>query len=124
MTQIQMKTLRERLWLFGGKRCHYCGKRTRLNCKPEATDRATKDHKIPVCRGGSRGEENQVSACLRCNNLKGVLTESEFRAMPMLDAIRFNDLVGETGQRMTDADALQPFPPTTNQRGSNDETAA
>lgn len=109
MTQIHLRPLRERLWLIAGKRCHYCGKRTRLNCHPEATDRATKDHKIPVCRGGSRGEENQVSACLRCNNLKGVLTEAEFRTMSMLDALRFNDMVGAFGERKTSSDALVPI---------------
>lgn len=111
MTQLHHPTKRERLWLKEGKRCHYCGRKTRLHAKDGANDKATSDHKTPKCRGGSGAEWNQASACARCNQIKGVLTEAEFRAMPMLDAIRFNDMVGTFGERKTSSDALLPSCP-------------
>ena len=49
-----------------GKACYYCGKFGN-----------TVDHVVPKCRGGG-GVGNVVSACKRCNNLKGGLTEEEF----------------------------------------------
>jgi 5-methylcytosine-specific restriction endonuclease McrA len=54
---------------FGG-RCFYCG------------DEATIDeHYIPLVKGGSDTElANHVAACVTCNQDKGTLMPSEFRA--------------------------------------------
>lgn len=39
----------------------------------------TIDHKLPRSRGGKDNPSNTVPCCLRCNNLKGDLTDAEFR---------------------------------------------
>lgn len=49
--------------------CHYCGKRTRY---------MTKDHRIPVSRGGSDAIDNIVPACKPCNSSKSNMTEAEY----------------------------------------------
>lgn len=47
-------------WIFSGK-CFYCD---------EPTDRMTRDHVIPVSKGGTDWIENIVPACLPCNSKK------------------------------------------------------
>ena len=42
--------------------CHYCG---RMDFRP------TKDHMIPLSKGGENLDENIVICCKRCNMLKG-----------------------------------------------------
>ena len=55
---------------FGGG-CAYCGaKGVHL----------TRDHDIPLVRGGSNNIENIVPACRSCNSSKGTLTGDEFKA--------------------------------------------
>ncbi|NKM04160.1 HNH endonuclease [Rhizobium leguminosarum] len=39
----------------------------------------TIDHKTPVSRGGSNERSNRVPCCFRCNQVKGDLTDVEFR---------------------------------------------
>jgi len=48
--------------------CHYCGARTTL----------TKEHLVPLCRGGSHSVGNIVAACMDCNARKHTRTRSEF----------------------------------------------
>ena len=52
--------------LFGRDRnlCLYCG-------KPHADAELTRDHVVPVSRGGHDHWENVVAACKRCNHFKG-----------------------------------------------------
>jgi 5-methylcytosine-specific restriction endonuclease McrA len=54
-----------------GRWCWYCGV-----WLTRATE--TKDHKIPKCKGGGRGE-NLVDACINCNNRKDDLSIKQFR---------------------------------------------
>lgn len=62
---------------FHGWRCRYCAK--------ELTRRTlTKDHLIPLARGGSDWPANLVPACRSCNCRKQDRTASEFRG------VRFN----------------------------------
>lgn len=49
--------------------CAYCGENRRLS----------RDHDIPLARGGSNGIGNIVPACGPCNSAKGTLTGDEFR---------------------------------------------
>jgi 5-methylcytosine-specific restriction endonuclease McrA len=58
----------------GGSRivgdCHYCGE--------PAT---TRDHVVPVSKGGRAGNGNIVPACNRCNQLKGSMDYREFMGL-------------------------------------------
>jgi 5-methylcytosine-specific restriction endonuclease McrA len=38
----------------------------------------TKEHRIPVSRGGARKGDNVTSACVLCNRTKGNMTDAEF----------------------------------------------
>lgn len=60
-------------------RCFYCAKPI---CKNSLTPDAelTKDHMLPISRGGSDFIWNIVPACFACNTLKGTLTVDEFRS--------------------------------------------
>ena len=46
-------------------KCAYCGKEFTL------FDKATRDHVIPISKGGNNTKENVVPACLSCNCSKG-----------------------------------------------------
>jgi len=61
-----------------GWRCYFCGIPVRECMKP-APDQLTEEHLIPLSRGGVDFIENVVPACLRCNQLKGILTAEEFQ---------------------------------------------
>jgi 5-methylcytosine-specific restriction endonuclease McrA len=52
-------------------RCFYCGRRDLP---------LTRDHMIPLTRGGSDAIENIVPACRPCNSAKGTKTTDEFLA--------------------------------------------
>ena len=51
-----------------GHKCQYCG---------ATSVTLTVDHIMPKSRGGEDSWENLVSACLRCNNVKGSQTPDE-----------------------------------------------
>lgn len=53
--------------------CFYCGDQIDIWT-------ATKDHNIPVSRGGDDRIENIVPSCLACNQAKGTMTTEEFLA--------------------------------------------
>ncbi len=52
-------------------RCTYCGVQS---------GRLTRDHDVPLIRGGSHAISNIRPACARCNSKKGKSTGDEFRA--------------------------------------------
>ena len=54
-------------------RCHYCG-------QAELFELLTRDHVVPVSRGGCDEPSNVVPACNACNLAKGAMTEPEYRA--------------------------------------------
>lgn len=54
-------------------RCHYCE-------RVELYELLTRDHQIPVSRGGCDELSNVVPACMTCNARKGAMTEAEYRA--------------------------------------------
>ena len=69
----QGQSERTRLWKRdGGWRamgvryatCRYCG-------KPSELRRLTRDHVVPIAKGGARDISNQVLACYECNTRKG-----------------------------------------------------
>ena len=59
-----------------GHRCLYCGSQFRRS-------ELTRDHVIPISRGGGNKWENVVAACKRCNWLKDCQTPEE-ASMPLL----------------------------------------
>ena len=56
-----------------GRRCVYCA-------DPLVLEFATLDHVHPVAHGGTHAPGNLVTACGRCNRLKGDLLPQEFFA--------------------------------------------
>jgi 5-methylcytosine-specific restriction endonuclease McrA len=64
-----------------GHRCQYCG---------ASSVTLTVDHIMPKSRGGEDSWENLVSACLRCNNVKGSQTPDEAQMQLMRRPIRPN----------------------------------
>lgn len=51
--------------------CLYCGVDVDPHGKPDAPNTATRDHFIPLSKGGARGATNTVLACNECNRAKG-----------------------------------------------------
>jgi 5-methylcytosine-specific restriction endonuclease McrA len=56
-----------------GRRCVYCA-------RPLVLEIATLDHVHPVARGGTHHPGNLVTACARCNRLKGDMLPADFFA--------------------------------------------
>ena len=56
-----------------GRRCVYCA-------VPLILENATLDHVYPLARGGAHAPGNIVTACGRCNRLKGDMLPHEFFA--------------------------------------------
>jgi hypothetical protein len=52
-------------------RCFYCCEDVDLDAKQPAPKAPTRDHFIPISKGGKRGPKNTVLACHRCNADKG-----------------------------------------------------
>lgn len=68
-----IRRARERIFHRDGWACAYCG-----SSGTAAT--LTRDHKIPLARGGQTVDDNLVTACRSCNQRKGVKSYAEFRA--------------------------------------------
>ncbi|TVP50014.1 MAG: HNH endonuclease [Gemmatimonadales bacterium] len=60
--------------------CQYCGRHRR---EFRGREFLTRDHVVPVSRGGENSWTNVVTACSPCNNRKGSRTPEESR-MPLL----------------------------------------
>ena len=60
-----------------GHICLYCGEKFR-------TLLLTRDHVLPLSRGGRDSWENVVTACFRCNNQKGNKTPEEWGGRKLL----------------------------------------
>jgi hypothetical protein len=61
-----------------GSRCCYCDANVAL-APPNAANRASRDHDIPLCRGGAKSGKNVVLSCAPCNWGKNHMTGDEFR---------------------------------------------
>lgn len=60
----------------GTYHCYYCD-------APLNPQTVTKDHRTPLCRGGTNLKSNLVPCCQPCNNAKGPLTVDEY--LPVRD---------------------------------------
>jgi 5-methylcytosine-specific restriction endonuclease McrA len=75
---------RKNILLRDNFQCQYCGK----------TDLPlTIDHIVPRSRGGEDSWENLITACTRCNSIKGSKTPREAGMHPLKQAIRPNNLM-------------------------------
>lgn len=54
-------------------RCYYCAKQIKTTLEMRL------DHKTPLARGGEDKRANIAISCVRCDYIKGTLTEKEFR---------------------------------------------
>lgn len=58
---------------YFGDHCAYCLRKGRM----------TKDHIVPIVKGGSHSASNVVPACVECNSSKGKKTLLQFAARPV-----------------------------------------
>jgi 5-methylcytosine-specific restriction endonuclease McrA len=71
VTRENKRSLKHATMRDCGRRCVYCA-------RPLALDIATLDHVHPVAHGGTHTPGNLVTACARCNRLKGDMLPHEF----------------------------------------------
>ena len=88
------------------RRCLYCG-RTEAQVK-RAGHRLTRDHVMPVSRGGQDEWRNVATACEPCNNLKADRTPDE-AGMPLLAEPRTPTAWELVSQRHGDVAELLAF---------------
>ncbi len=60
-----------------GGNCNYCG-RTVFREHEDKHHKASFDHDIPKCRGGSNALSNGILSCTFCNEAKADMTSKEF----------------------------------------------
>ena len=53
-------------------------------CRSPLSFAASLDHRTPISRRGRHALDNLAVCCCRCNAMKGMLTEAEFREVLML----------------------------------------
>jgi hypothetical protein len=79
------------------RHCWYCGRwMPETPAHPAEPVRRTREHLLPLSRGGDNSPENIVYACLRCNRDKGVLTVGEYRVLLAVRTGTFPVFWGET----------------------------
>lgn len=67
--------------------CQYCGRHRRQLGHREFL---TRDHLMPLCRGGKNSWDNVITACTRCNHRKGNQTPDEAGMKPLSAACEPN----------------------------------
>ncbi len=67
--------------------CQYCGRHRRQLGHREFL---TRDHLLPLCRGGDNTWDNVLTACTRCNHKKGNRTPDEAHMRPLRAATEPN----------------------------------
>lgn len=75
--------LRSRGWLrrHVGRRCPYCGLTMTRERGWNSQRAPSRDHCIPLSRGGANTLANMIVCCRRCNEDKGSLTQEEYLAV-------------------------------------------
>jgi 5-methylcytosine-specific restriction endonuclease McrA len=67
--------------------CQYCGRHRRQLRHREFL---TRDHLLPLCRGGTNSWDNVITACTTCNHKKGNRTPEEAHMKPLKPATEPN----------------------------------
>jgi 5-methylcytosine-specific restriction endonuclease McrA len=75
------------LFARDGYACQYCGRHRR---ELRHREFLTRDHLMPICRGGKNTWDNVITACTRCNHKKGNLTPEEAHMRPLNSALEPN----------------------------------
>jgi len=65
-------------------RCQYCGRKL-MDLRPRES--LTRDHLVPLSRGGSNGWDNVVTACSPCNTRKGNRMPEEIGMHPIVPPV-------------------------------------
>jgi 5-methylcytosine-specific restriction endonuclease McrA len=65
------KVRRRRIYARDGHRCVWCGR---------LAEKLTLDHVVPRSHGGTKENQNLVTACMPCNRLRGNASVIEFAA--------------------------------------------
>ena len=78
-SRIQAAETLRKLHAEADGKCSYCGLRTDLALEPPHPRAPTRDHKMPIIRGGKWHLENIALACYRCNTEKNAMTDEEYR---------------------------------------------
>ncbi len=68
------------LFARDGYTCQYCGRHRRQLRHREFL---TRDHLLPLCRGGGNSWDNVITACTTCNHKKGNRTPEEAQMKPL-----------------------------------------
>lgn len=77
------------LFARDGYRCQYCGRHRRQLGYRESL---TRDHVVPMSRGGDNGWLNVVTACSKCNLRKGNRLPAESGMRPLAEPREPNDV--------------------------------
>jgi hypothetical protein len=83
-------------------RCFYCAEILWMDDTSEQFNPPTKDHLVPLFRGGCGCRGNLVSSCRRCNSMKKDKTVAEFLGMKP-------GLVATSGRFYTRISLLKPI---------------
>ena len=81
-----------RLKAFLGKHCPYCGVVMNRDRGWNGRQAPSRDHRIPVSRGGAHTIDNLLVCCRSCNEEKGSLLVEEFMAVRAGIASRIDHL--------------------------------
>jgi hypothetical protein len=117
-------TVRYGIYVRDGFTCLYCGRKMQTDTRARCVD-----HVIPLSRGGSHHERNLVTACKKCNSLKGSKTPDEI-GMPWPDGFGHTVNGGLTvttlpGDRKgTDRELVLEVEGIRNRNGSNNDALA
>ena len=98
--------------------CQYCGRHRRELGHREFL---TRDHLLPLCRGGENVWDNVITACTRCNHRKGNRTPEEARMRPLHHATEPNHVEPATGWQCWRKRAVRHC--RSGQRSTSDTTA-
>lgn len=71
---VARELLRKLIRSNEGKPCPYC-------LEPLTIGTVSPDHKVPLSRGGTSGEENIEAICKDCNSTKSNMTAEEYSAL-------------------------------------------
>lgn len=81
------------LRLHLGKPCPYCGITMHRDAGWNSPQAPSRDHKIPLSRGGPDTRENMIVCCRGCNEDKGSLTPEEYIAVRAGIASRLDKII-------------------------------